>query len=211
MRLAVLLLSIAFAAAAPAAAQQLPSGQGEAEYRAWIEGDPAARAATLSFEAWQRAAGVADILPTWQITRTASMWRECAGPPFQVPPPSLWPNVGRTLLFIREHVRPVIGPVEAVSGYRNPELNRCARGAPTSAHKDFFALDLIPLRPVERPALFRGLCAIHALRGPQYAVGLGFYSFLRFHVDSRGFRRWGADGKSDSSPCKLLENGEIPA
>ncbi len=202
---------IALLAATPAAAQQLPVGQGREDYEAWLAADPAGRAAVLSFEAWQQAAGVAGILPTWQITRTASMWRQCSGPPFQVPPPQLWPHIATTLRFIHNHVRPVVGEVEAVSGYRNPELNTCAGGASTSAHKDYFALDLIPVRPVPRPALFRGLCTLHRLRGPEYGVGLGFYSFQRFHVDSRSFRRWGANGTAEASPCAALERGEDPA
>jgi hypothetical protein len=32
-------------------------------------------------------------------------------------------------------------------------------------------------------------------------IGLGFYAGNRFHVDSKGFRRWGADGKGATSPC----------
>ena len=35
----------------------------------------------------------------------------------------------------------MIGDVEAMSGYRNPELNACAGGAKESAHRRFFALD----------------------------------------------------------------------
>ena len=30
-------------------------------------------------------------------------------------------------------------------------------------------------------------------RGPDYGVGLGFYAFLRFHVDTTKFRRWNMD------------------
>lgn len=197
--------------AAPAWAQMLPDGQGEEEFRQWLDASPAARATVLGFEAWQDAAGVRGVLPTWQMMRTASMWRECGGPPFEVPPPSHWPDMVRTLAFIRDHVKPVLGEVEAASGYRNPALNLCARGAPTSAHVDFFAIDLIPVVPVERPELFRRLCALHARHGPAYRVGLGFYAFQRFHVDTRGFRRWGAAGPlGNESPCALIERGESP-
>jgi hypothetical protein len=199
----------AAAAPAPAPAQMLPEGQGEAEFAAWLEASPGARATVLGFEAWQQAAGVAGVLPSWQLMRTASMWRECGGPPFEVPPPAHWPDLVRTLAFIRDHVKPALGEVEAVSGYRNPALNACARGAPTSAHVDFFALDLIPLAEIERPELFRRLCALHAAHGQAQAVGLGFYAFRRFHVDTRGFRRWGLAGPAgNESPCAVLERGE---
>jgi hypothetical protein len=46
----------------------------------------------------------------------------------------------------------------------------------------------------------RTLCAVHARRGPDYGVGLGFYAFLRFHIDTTKFRRWGADPDSTSCP-----------
>jgi hypothetical protein len=197
-------------ASTPLVAQQLPEGQGEAEYRAWTS-DPAVRGSVLSFEAWQQAAGVLGVLPTWQIVRTASMWRECGGSPFEIPPPQHWPGMARTLRFIRDHVRPSLGPVEAVSGYRNETLNACARGAPGSAHRDYFALDLIPLRPIERGELFRILCRVHSASGAAYGAGLGFYAFQRFHVDTRSFRRWGSAGPmGNESPCAVIERGGDP-
>jgi hypothetical protein len=39
----------------------------------------------------------------------------------------------------------------------------------------------------------RTLCAVHGRRGPDYEVGLGFYAFLRFHVDTTKYRRWNMD------------------
>ncbi len=199
------------ALAAPLAAQELPVGQGEAEYRAWLDASPGVRGQVLSFESWQQAAGVRHVLPTWQIIRTASMWRECGGPPFEVPPFRLWPGMTRTLGFIRDHVKGAVGEVEAVSGYRNPALNICARGSERSAHLDYFALDLIPLVPLDRRELFRRLCAMHSRHGPASGVGLGFYAFQRFHIDTRSFRRWGAAGPGgNESPCAVIERGEDP-
>jgi hypothetical protein len=198
-------------AAAPAAAQELPEGQGEPEYQAWLTSGPGVRGSVLSFESWQQAAGVDGVLPTWQIVRTASMWRQCGGPPFEIPPPQHWPGMARTLRFIRDHVRPALGPVEAVSGYRNEALNRCALGSATSAHRDYFALDLIPVRPVERRELFHILCAVHARHGAAYGAGLGFYAYQRFHVDTRSFRRWGSAGPlGNESPCAVIERGGDP-
>jgi Peptidase M15 len=197
--------------AAPAAAQEIPVGQGEAEYRAWLESSPGHRGQVLSFEAWQQAAGVGGTLPTYQLIRTASMWRECEGPPFEIPPFRLWPGMANTLKFIRDQVRPAVGPVEAVSGYRNPALNGCARGSERSAHLDFFALDLIPLQAMTRRQLFERLCPMHARAGPAAGAGLGFYSFTRFHIDTRSFRRWGSAGpQGNESPCAVLARGEDP-
>jgi hypothetical protein len=205
------LFFLAAVAAAPAAAQALPEGQGEAEYQAWLASSPGVRGQVLSFEAWQEAAGVRHVLPTWQLLRTASMWRQCNGPPFEVPPHHFWPDMVRTLKFIRDRVRPAVGPVEAVSGFRNPALNACARGSANSAHLDYFALDLIPLQPMSRRQLFERICPMHSAYGAAAEAGLGFYSFLRFHVDTRGFRRWGSAGPAgNESPCAVLARGEDP-
>ncbi|MDQ8757093.1 hypothetical protein RCO27_12745 [Sphingosinicella sp. LHD-64] len=196
---------------APALAQELPDGQSEADYRAWLDAAPGRRGEVMSFEAWQDAAGVRNVLPTYQVIRTASMWRPCGGAPFEVPPFTLWPGMTRTLRFIRDHVKPAVGEVEAVSGYRNPVLNVCARGSERSAHLDFFAIDLVPLRPTTRRQLFRELCPMHARYGRADGVGLGFYAFTRFHIDTRSFRRWGAAGPGgNESPCAVLERGADP-
>ena len=120
---------------------------------------------------------------------------------FEVAPFTEWNHLLQTLRFIRNHVVPVVGPVDAVSGYRSEALNRCSGGAKESAHRHFFALDLVPQRPISRAGLIRSLCAIHRFRGSDYAIGLGFYSATRFHVDSKGFRRWGPDGRGATSPC----------
>ena len=192
-------------------AQELPDGQGEADYARWLDAQPGRRGQVLSFESWQQAAGVRNVLPTWQLIRTASMWRECNGQPFEVPPFTLWPGMVKTLRFIRDHVVPAVGPVEAVSGYRNPALNQCAHGAPGSAHRAFFAIDLVPLRPTTRRQLFDEICPAHARYGPAAGAGLGFYTYTRFHIDTRSFRRWGSAGPAgNESPCAVLERGGDP-
>jgi hypothetical protein len=199
------------APAAPSPAQELPEGQSAADYQTWLDAQPGRRGQVLSFEAWQQAAGAAHILPTYEVIRTASMWRECGGQPFEIAPPNLWPGMAATLKFIRDHVVPALGPVEAVSGYRDPALNACAHGSPGSAHKSYFALDLVPVHPLDRHELFRRLCAMHARYGRAARVGLGFYAYQRFHIDTNGFRRWGAAGPDhNESPCALIERGEDP-
>lgn len=203
---AVLLLT---SAAAPAqrfdpAADYITAGQDEPGYRAWIAADPARARAVAAFYMFLTARGVAGIVPTWQMLRTATDWQRCAAQPFEVPPEALWPNLVETLAYVRAHVVPVVGAVEPVSVYRNPVLNACAHGAPQSAHALLYAMDLVPLRPTSREGLVRGLCAIHLWRGTGYDVGLGFYKGLRFHVDSKKFRKWGGDGRGDSSPCAAV-------
>ena len=169
-------------------------GQDEAGYRRWYVGDvrrPAQVRALNDYLAYYRVAG---IVPTWQLLRTASDWQKCGEQAFEVPPPEHWPNLVQTLRFIHEQVVPAVGAVEVVSGYRNPTLNRCAGGAQESAHRYYQALDMVPLRPTTREALIAALCNAHARRGGPYGVGLGFYVGVRFHVDSRKYRSWGAEG-----------------
>lgn len=200
LRLAALALTALFAT--PALASSLPEGQTKADYLAWLARDPGVRAEVLSFKSYLDAAGVEDVVPTWQLVRTASKWRECDGPRFEVAPTAEWTHIAETLKFVKAHVEPVIGDVEAVSGFRNAELNQCSGGAKASAHRHFFALDLIPANDdLSRTGMIRSICRVHDLRGQDYGIGLGFYAGTRFHVDSKGFRRWGADGKGATSPC----------
>lgn len=208
----ILLALTAAAAASTARAQSLPdAGQSEAAFEVHLAKKPHLRSAVAELEAWLRAKRVHDVLPTWQILRTASMWRACNGPPFEVPARKLWPNLVATLRFVRDHVRPALGPLQAVSAYRNPELNVCAGGAANSAHRDYSALDLVPAKDLTRLQIFHQACRVHAFKGPAAGVGLGFYAFARFHVDTRSFRRWGSAGpRGGESPCAVLERGEDP-
>jgi hypothetical protein len=168
-------------------------GQDESGYRNWYLASPAHGTSVKAFNDYLETWGVGNIVPTWQILRTASDWQKCGSPAFEVPPSTQWPNVVQTLRYIRDKVIPTVGPVEPVSAYRDPLLNQCAGGAPESAHRYFQAVDLVPLNPVTRDALIRELCAVHATSGQPYGVGLGFYVGLRFHIDSRKFRTWGVN------------------
>lgn len=202
MRLLLPLITlISLLVSVPALAQSEPEGQNEADYHAWLARDPAVRAQVIAFRTHLENKGLVDVLPTWQLVRTASMWRECNGPRFEVAPFTEWAHIVLTLKFIRTHVEPVIGPVQAVSGFRNAGLNQCSGGAKESAHRHFFALDLVPIHQIARDGLIRSICKIHEWRGAAYDIGLGFYSGLRFHVDSKGFRKWGPDGRGATSPC----------
>jgi hypothetical protein len=175
------------------AAPYVTHGQDEPGYRSWYLADPSRSAQVKAFNDYLASADVAGVLPTWQLLRTASAWQECGGQPFEVPPTSAWPNMIQTLRYIRDYVIPAVGPVEAVSAYRNPVLNKCAGGAPESAHRLDSAVDLVPLRPTTREALMQTLCADHSKHGAPYNAGLGFYAFLRFHIDSTKYRRWNMD------------------
>ena len=174
-------------------AEYITAGQDEPGYKSWYLAAPWRPGQVKAFNDYLATYQVAGIVPTWQLLRTATSWQKCRGDPFEVPPTSEWPHIVQTLRYVNDYVIPAVGSVEPVSGYRNPVLNKCAGGAPESAHKHYSAIDLVPLRPTTREQLMRTLCGVHARRGPDYSVGLGFYAFLRFHVDTTKFRRWNMD------------------
>ncbi|HWU91660.1 MAG TPA: D-Ala-D-Ala carboxypeptidase family metallohydrolase [Sphingomicrobium sp.] len=190
------------------AAPYVVHGQDEPGYRSWYLADPSREAQVKAFNDYLVSAEVGGVLPTWQLLRTASSWQDCGGQPFEVPPAAEWPHIIQTLRYVRDYVVPAIGPVEAVSVYRNPVLNKCAGGAPESAHKLDSAIDMVPLRPTTREALMRTLCAIHSEHGAPYNAGLGFYAFLRFHVDSTKFRRWNMDPAVAAACPPILHPGD---
>ena len=183
-------------------ASGLAPGQTAEDFKAWLRRSPAHRAELSGFQAYLAAAGVASVVPTWQLVRTSSSWRECGAEPFEAPPADKWQHIVNTLKFVRDQVVPAVGEVEALSAYRNEQLNACSDGAPKSAHRQFFALDLTPVsKDVAREELIRSVCIAHAQDGRNYDAGLGFYTGRRFHVDSNGFRKWGPNGKGATSPC----------
>jgi hypothetical protein len=175
------------------AAQYITVGQDEPGYRAWYGTTALHPIQVKAFNDYLTQWGVAGIVPTWQLLRTATAWEHCGAQPFEVPPVAEWPHIVQTLRYIHDYVIPTVGPVEPVSVYRNPALNVCAGGAPESAHMHYSAVDLVPLRPITREQLMRELCVVHGRRGLDYGVGLGFYAFLRFHVDTTKYRRWNMD------------------
>jgi hypothetical protein len=117
------------------AAPYITAGQDEPGYRSWYLAAPARAVQVKMFNDYLAEAGVAGVVPTWQLFRTASSWESCGAQPFEVPPTAEWPHIVQTLRYIRDYVIPDVGPVEPVSGYRNPSLNVCAGGAPEGAHK----------------------------------------------------------------------------
>ena len=179
----------------------LAPGQTKADYHAWLAQSPENRESVRSFRDFLAAKQVQDVVPVWQLVRTSSSWRECSAGRFEVAPAQQWENIVTTLAFVKNEVEPAIGDVEPLSAFRNEQLNGCSNGAPKSAHRMFFAMDLVPAAAIDRGEMITQLCSAHAQRGPQYSTGLGFYSGMRFHVDSSGFRKWGSNGRGATSPC----------
>jgi len=140
---------------------------------------------------------LADVVPLYQLLRSASMWKECQAEPFEVPPPSEWEKVRDVLILLRDlQQRGVLPAFEVVSAYRDPRLNRCAGGAPGSSHQKF-AVDIAPLAP----EVAASLCRYWREQGRSWDMGVSRYPSGRIHIDRTGYRTWGASHKRASSHC----------
>jgi hypothetical protein len=193
------------------AAEYVTAGQDEPGYRRWVMADPSRMIGVKAFNDYLVGNGVGGVVPTWQLLRTASMWGRCSDQPFEVPPAEHWPNIVAALRYVGAFVEPVIGPVEPVSAYRNPRLNVCAGGAPTSTHMTGGAIDMVPLRPISRVALMEALCRLQIDKGSWNHIGFGFYKGVRFHIDARKTREWGTEGNAGGWGCiAVLSEGAKP-
>jgi hypothetical protein len=147
---------------------------------------------------------LADIFPLEQLLRSDVRWRSCKAEPFTVPPKQYWLHIGRTLLIIKKEIVPLVGPVEALSVFRAPGINRCIRGAKQSFHLKFHAIDMKTKVPINREKMLSKLCGLYRHKGKSLNLGLGIYTAQRFHIDAAGYRTWGNDHKSSSSPCRYV-------
>jgi hypothetical protein len=150
-----------------------------------------------AFETYLVHEQVAQVVPTYQLLRSASMWKECHAEPFELPPPQNWQNVRDLLILLRELKKQGVLPqFEVVSAYRDPHLNRCAGGAPGSSHQ-LFAVDIAPLSRAEGDRL----CSFWHQQGPHWSMGVSRYPTGRIHIDRNGWRTWGASYHRGSSYC----------
>ena len=180
---------------APSAPERLADPERNAVlFTRWRSGRAVEVEAFENFLVYEELARVA---PTYQLLRSASMWKECRAEPFQLPPPPLWPEVRDVLRLLQElRSRGVLPEFEVVSAYRPPRLNRCAGGAPGSSHQRF-AVDIAPLDD----GTAARLCRFWRQEGAKWDMGMSRYPSGRIHIDRNGFRTWGASHKRGSSYC----------
>ena len=179
----------------------------------WLLLASASRAAEDPFQRWatSRAAdiaeyqryldqqGVGKVAPMRALLHSARMWRECDATEFVLPPRPLWPNLVPTLRALRQlQSAGLVDPTRVASGYRDPALNTCAGGSTRSRHVANNALDFdLP----DSPDNIARLCEYWRSKGPALKLGLGFYTDTRIHLDTSGFRTWGADHTRKTSLC----------
>lgn len=187
----VLLLSVLLAASAAMAAED--------SFRQWAT---ARSAAVTEYQKFLDRRQLGHVTPMRFLLRSARMWRECGASEYALAPREQWSNIVPTLRAVRD--LQALGLVDAkrvASGYRDGPLNRCAGGSSRSRHVANNALDLE--LPASRDNVER-LCQYWRSKGPALKLGLGFYTTTRIHLDTSGFRTWGADHTGKTSLCKPL-------
>jgi uncharacterized protein YcbK (DUF882 family) len=156
-------------------------------------------ASVEAFESHLRSADLHSVVALHELLRSASSWEECRAEPYAVPPPEQWASVTAVLGLLKELVeRQVLGEFVVHSGYRGPDLNKCAGGAAASAHLRSFAVDLTPVGPEDRTAK---LCSFWREYGQGWRMGFSRYPSGRLHIDTAGYRTWGADHTGKSAVC----------
>lgn len=168
------------------------------------QAEAANRTESAALQAYLTRKGVGTVIPIRHLLRSDPKWLWCGADPFVVPPKALWPNMVPTLRLLRDQVQPLVGPVEALSVFRSLKINGCIRGASRSYHLRFFAIDMRPTKSVSRAQLIEKLCKFHTEEGKAFNMGLGIYGGTRFHIDTAGYRTWGHDHRSATSPCRSI-------
>lgn len=149
-----------------------------------------------------------NVPPMSQLLTTARSWDDCGFNAYQIPPEYLWSNIVPTIrlynLLKGQGVLPRSSEIRSV--YRSPDLNRCAGGASGSKHMTNGAMDIwVPefdgnLGRIA--SLQDSLCEFWLSQGRAHNFGLGIYGTGSIHLDTQGYRKWGASNTSSFSPCR---------
>ncbi|WP_227429654.1 D-Ala-D-Ala carboxypeptidase family metallohydrolase [Psychrobacter sp. I-STPA6b] len=150
-----------------------------------------------------------NVPPMQQLLTTARSWQSCGYEPYQIPPEYLWHNMLQTLrlysVLRQQGILPASTQIRSV--YRPPDLNDCAGGSSGSKHMLNGAIDIwVPeyqYNEWQISNLQNNMCAFWAYQGEEYNFGLGLYPTGSIHIDTQGYRKWGASHSSSSSPCRF--------
>ncbi len=120
-------------------------------YNAWMSvGDTLAR--VREYEVFLERNGVGNIIPSFELLRTARDWQKCGRSQYMIPNRELWKNQIATLKVFKYLVAAkVLTDFEVTSVYRDLPLNQCAGGANSSRHLFNSAIDFeLGLKPTAR-------------------------------------------------------------
>jgi hypothetical protein len=165
-------------------------------YDDWRQG--AGAEGLIAYERMLTDAGVGDVVPTHALLRSSRRWRTCQAPEFLLPPSDRAAAIVPTLRVVAQ--LQALGIVEGSnvrSGYRSAALNHCSGGSARSRHLLNNALDFDLADGSQASAL----CEFWRTRGPSLAMGLGFYTPTRIHIDTSGHRTWGNNHRRGTSLC----------
>lgn len=185
--LLVALISVACTRSAPDAAQR---------YDLWRQ-SPDARGLN-GYRRTLADAGVGDVVPMHALLRSSRRWRACEAPEFLLPPHDRAIAIVPTLRVVAQlQALGIVTGENVRSGYRTPDVNRCSGGSSRSRHvlNNALDFDLADDRHVI------ALCDFWRTQGPSLAMGLGFYTPTKIHVDTAGHRTWGTDHRRGTSLC----------
>ena len=180
----------------------------DADFKDWLASHSYQQSEVLAYQNYLQSQ-LGTIPPMDQLITSARDARRCGFEPYEVPPASLWQNIVPTLQMLQQLQKQGYLPYSTVirSVYRNPVLNDCAGGAGESKHMTNGAIDIwIPENEANKWAIestFDGLCQFWQSNGQAYSFGLGLYPTGSVHLDTQGFRKWGASHSSSSSPCRF--------
>lgn len=161
------------------------------------------------YEVFLEKNGVGNIIPSFELMRTARDWQRCGRSQYMVPNQELWANQIPTLRVFKYLVAAnILTDFEVTSVYRDLPLNQCAGGANSSRHLYNSAIDfrIGPQYPqAEDYAYIENtkfkLCQFWQQYGPSLNMGLGLYASGQIHIDTQGYRTWGPDLSRRSSMC----------
>ncbi|MFA9485919.1 MULTISPECIES: D-Ala-D-Ala carboxypeptidase family metallohydrolase [unclassified Moraxella] len=188
---------------------ELPRKVGTKEdFETWLRTHPHHQSQVFAYEQYLAAALGGRLPPMHELLTTARSWQSCGYEPYEVPPQELWSSMVPTLRLYDELLTLGILPADTQirSVYRNPELNRCAGGAPSSKHMSNGAIDIwVPSFEMGSSQLYQlqeGLCEYWLYQGLEHNFGLGLYATGAIHLDTQGYRKWGAQFSQSHSLCR---------
>ncbi|RKG45182.1 MULTISPECIES: D-Ala-D-Ala carboxypeptidase family metallohydrolase [Acinetobacter] len=161
------------------------------------------------YEVFLEKNGVGNIIPSFELMRTARDWQKCGREQYMVPSRELWANQIPTLRVFKYLIAAnVLTDFSVTSVYRDLPLNQCAGGTSSSRHLYNSAIDFRIGPEYPQPEDYAyienskfKLCQFWSQHGQSLNMGLGLYASGQIHIDTQGYRTWGPDLSSRSSMC----------